>query len=96
MNRLRITRISAILPIFMSFAAFLLGLAGGIFGWGDGRRDEGAAAHIFQLLIVLQIPIIVTYLATADWKRSAQIVWTLVVHILGIALAFGPVAYFKL
>ena len=53
------TRASAVLPIAMSLAA--LGVLAGalLLGWGrspDG--DEGAAAHLWQLLIAGQVPVV--------------------------------------
>jgi hypothetical protein len=55
---------SAYVPIAMSIAALIVVLgAVTFFGVGDsinaeGRPDEGAAAHIFQLLMIGQVPLI--------------------------------------
>ena len=49
---------SAFLPVAMSFAALAVVL-GHIVLFGVVREaDEGAAAHIFQLLMVAQVPIV--------------------------------------
>lgn len=49
---------SAFLPLAMSLAALSLVL-GYVAAFGNVRQpDEGAAARIFQLLLVLQLPII--------------------------------------
>jgi hypothetical protein len=53
------TRASAFVPIAMSLAAIGVLAAALFLGWGrspDG--DEGAAAHLWQLLMAGQIPII--------------------------------------
>ena len=57
MNRL-LKSPSAFLPLVMSFAA-LLTVAGHVAMFGIARQaDEGAAAHIWQLLMAAQLPII--------------------------------------
>jgi hypothetical protein len=64
---------------------------------GDqGKKDEGAAAHIFQLLIAIQIPFVLAFLITADWRRVTQVAGFVALQAAAIALAFGPVAFFKL
>lgn len=74
MSRLLINRISAIAPFIMSLAAFLLVLVAVAAGWDKGAKDEGSAAPIFHGLIALQIPFILTFLMTADWKRFLRVV----------------------
>src|SRR5438552_274619 len=56
MNRQKINHISAIVPIVMSSLALLTVLAVITTGWERNLKDEGAAAHIFQILVVAQIP----------------------------------------
>jgi len=52
---------SALLPLAMSFAALALVL-GHVAVFGVVREaDEGAAADIFQLLIVAELPIVVIF-----------------------------------
>lgn len=56
-----IRRPSAILPILMSFSALSVVL---VFAARHGtapQPDEGAAAHIWQLLMVGQLPIIASF-----------------------------------
>jgi hypothetical protein len=58
MNLSSIKRPSAFLPIVMSLAALAIVL-GNIALYGIVRQaDEGSAAHLFQLLIAGQIPIV--------------------------------------
>jgi ABC-type amino acid transport system permease subunit len=53
-----IKRPSAFVPITMSLAAFAI-LVGYLAIFGKARQaDEGAAAHLWQLLIVAQIPLV--------------------------------------
>ena len=98
MNRRAVNRISAIVPIAFSMAAFLMVISALIFHWASSRPDgdEGAPAHIFQLLIAGQLPFVLAYFATADWRawRGAAL-WPLL-QAVALFLAFAPVAYFNL
>jgi hypothetical protein len=80
----------------MSLAAFLLVMVAVATGWGLDTKDEGATAHIFHLLIVLQIPFILAFLVTADWSRFVRVAAVLCIQIVALALAFAPVHYFNL
>jgi hypothetical protein len=67
----QINRVSSRILIVLSFTALLAVLSGYT---QPPQPDEGAAAHIFQLSIVALVPMILLFLATADWKlplRSA-------------------------
>jgi hypothetical protein len=96
MSRQKINRISAIAPVVMSVLAFAIVLLAVSTGWGMVPGDEGAAAHIFQILIVLQMPLILAFLATADWRKWRWVTGRMVLQAAAIVLAFSPVAYFKL
>ena len=96
MRRQQINRVSAIAPFVMSLSAFILVLVAVATGWDKGLKDEGSAAHIFQLLIALQIPSILAFLVTADWERFVRVAGIVSLQVAAVALAFGPVAVFKL
>ncbi len=96
MNRRKINRISAAVPVVMSLAALLIVLIVVATGWERNLADEGTAAHLFQLLIVAQAPFILVFLLTADWKRFVQVARPLVFQIIGIGIALGSVAFFRL
>lgn len=83
-------------PIVMSAAAFLLVLLARATGWDRGLKDEGAVAHLWQLLIGLQLPIIVAFVATADWRRPSGALMVLGVQALALAVAMAPVAMLRL
>jgi hypothetical protein len=55
MPRQKINQVSALAPLVLSLSAFILVLAAVATGWDVGSKDEGSAAHIFQLLIAGQI-----------------------------------------
>lgn len=87
---------SAYMPLAMSALAFLLVL-GSILLFGAVRQaDEGAAAHLFQLLVIGQVPLVAWSLfqRMKGDKALALAVFGLQAAFLGIALL--PVWYFNL
>jgi hypothetical protein len=57
--------------------------------------DEGTAAHLFQLAIVLIMPAGVTFLATADWRQPWIVAKRLVVPALALVVAFSTLYYME-
>jgi hypothetical protein len=96
MRRETVNRIAANTPPILSLSAFALVLMAVATGWGQAPGDEGAAARIFQLLIVAQLPFIVTYIMTANWRRRGPALARIALQVAALALAFAPVAYFHL
>jgi hypothetical protein len=45
--------------------------------------------HLFQLLIAVQLPLVLLFLATADWTRPARPLLALAVQALAGAAALG-------
>ena len=90
------SRWSAFVPLLMSFAAFALTLAHVALFGAAREADEGSAAHVFQLLIACQAPI-VAYFAVV-WLpqalRSALVV--LGAQFVAVGIALAPVWYFNL
>jgi hypothetical protein len=95
-SRETINRVCAIVPIVMSALAVLLLAFAFATGWGQGHGDEGAAAHLWQLLIGGQAPFVLGFLATADWDRWRRVAGPLALQVGALVLALAPVAYFKL
>ena len=58
MNVPSVKQPSALLPLLMSLAALAMVLGNAAIFGVVHEADEGALAHIFQLLIVVQIPIV--------------------------------------
>jgi hypothetical protein len=87
---------SAFLPIAMSLAALatvLLFLA--MFGVVH-ETDEGAAAHIWQLLMGLQIPIIVFFAIKWLVRAPRQALYVLALQAGAALAALAPVYFLKL
>ena len=88
----QINRISGKVIIGLSLLA-LFTVASGYFR--SPQRDEGTAAHIFQLAIAALVPAIVLFLATADWKQPLRSARPLAFPAVGLVLAFAALYYLE-
>lgn len=97
MNSL-IRKTSAWLPIAMSLTALMLLLVYLlIFGINRYHQsDEGTAAHLFQLLMVGQIPIIIFFVIKYLPQMPKQALKVLVIQIIVALIAFAPVFLLEL
>ncbi|MGD0737080.1 MAG: hypothetical protein ABR976_18255 [Terracidiphilus sp.] len=93
---------SAFVPVAMSLAAMTLVLVRvALVGTGpevvvNGRADEGAVAHIWQLLMAGQLPVLAFF--AFQWLRRAprQAMGVLAVQVGAVLAAMAPVFYFNL
>ena len=87
---------SAFLPVAMSFAAFATVLAHVVMFGVAREADEGAAAHIFQLLMAAQVPI-VAFFAVKWLPRFPRQALQVLAQQVGAALAaLAPVFFLNL
>ncbi len=87
-------RPSACLPVAMSVAAVLT-IVAHVSRWGTApHADEGAAAHIWQLLMAVQLPIVAFFAIKALPEAPRQALVVLALQLAGIAAALAPVALF--
>ncbi|GLV53359.1 hypothetical protein KDH_02140 [Dictyobacter sp. S3.2.2.5] len=87
---------SVFLPVVMSLAALALVLGHvALFGVVH-QADEGAAAHIWQLLMVLQLPIVGFFAIKYLPQKPRQALLVLAIQIIAALAAFAPVFFFKL
>ena len=87
---------SAFLPVAMSFAALALVL-GSVAMFGVVREaDEGTAAHLFQLLIALQIPIVLFFAVRWLPRSPRQALQVLALQAAAGLAALAPVYLFGL
>lgn len=87
---------SAFFPVVMSLAALSLVLVH-IARFGPAREaDEGTSAHIFQLLMIAQVPIVAFF--AIKWLPEAPrpALGILALQACAIVAAFAPVFYFNL
>ncbi|MEQ1726914.1 MAG: hypothetical protein ABL982_00925 [Vicinamibacterales bacterium] len=97
---LRIHRVSG--RIVLGLALFAMSLvvgatilaAVGQFNPSPGG-DEGTAAHLFQLAVVLLAPAGFTFLATADWRYPSRVAKRLVVPAAALTVAFATLYYME-
>ena len=65
--------------------------------YGVAREaDEGAAAHLFQLLMVTQVPIIIFFLCKWFPKGPRSALSTFALQVGAALIALAPVFYFNL
>lgn len=57
--------------------------------------DEGTAAHLFQLSIVMLAPAGLVFLATADWRRPLAVAGRLAIPGVAIVVAFATLYYME-
>ena len=86
---------TAWIPLVMSFLALALILGYvAIFGVVQ-QEDEGAAARIFQFLMILQIPVIVFFGLAWLLKRFKEALTVLVVQIIAWVIPVLAVMWFE-
>jgi len=76
----------------LSFAALVCVLSGYT---QPPQNDEGSAAHIFQLSIVLVVPVIIVFLATADWNQPWRTARLIAAPVIALVFAFGALYYLE-
>ncbi len=88
----QINRTSGKVLIVLSLIALLAVLSGYTHSTQPG---EGSAAHIFQLSIMTLVPIILLFLATADWRQPLRSARPLAFPAAALVLAFGALYYLE-
>jgi hypothetical protein len=87
---------SAFLPVAMSLVALALVLGHvALFGVAH-EADEGTAAHIWQILMAVQVPIIAFFTIKYVPQRPKQALLILALQIVAVFAACAPVFFFKL
>ena len=92
MSGQQINRASGKVLIVLALIALLAVLSGYT---QPPQPDEGAAAHIFQLSIVLLVPMILLFFATADWNQPLRSARPLALPVAALVLAFGTLYYLE-
>lgn len=88
----QINRVSGKVLIVLSLAALLSVLSGYM---QPPQPDEGTAAHLFQLSIVALVPMVLLFLATADWRQPLRSARSLAFSIAVLFIAFGALYYLE-
>ena len=82
---------SALIPLVMSLAALCVVLGHIAISGAARQADEGAAAHLWQLLIAGQIPIVAYFAITSLPKRPRQALIVLALQGVAVLAAAAPV-----
>jgi len=88
----QINRISGKVVMALSLIALLAVLSG---YFQPPQPDEGSAAHIFQLSIAALVPMMLLFLATADWRKPLQSSRMLAFPAAALVLAFAALYYLE-
>jgi len=92
MQATRINHISARVMAVLALIA-LTAVATGYFQ--SPRPDEGTAAHIFQLSVVMAAAVAALFVVTANWRRPAHSVRPLVLPAVLMLAAFAALYYLE-
>lgn len=57
------------------------------------QSDEDAWAHLFQLAMAVQVPLLLLFLAMADWRKRERIMVLIAAQIVAAAAALGTLAW---
>ena len=90
-----VKRISAVAPIVMSLISLAIVIEGHFEFGSYPPADEGWQAHLFQLLMVLAVPIILLYIAIS-WRSLKQAWPILAAQVFLWLLALGALRFFSL
>jgi hypothetical protein len=83
------------IPLAMSFVALAVVL-GHVAMYGTARQaDEGAAAHLWQLLMAVQIPVVLFFVVSRFGKNLQQTVLVLALQAVAYLAALAPVYLLK-
>jgi len=88
MNAEKLNLVSSRIIFVLSLIALLTVISGYTQPRYPAPTDEGAAAHIFQIAIVLVVPALLVFLFTVDWKQPARLARRLALPGLSFIAAF--------
>lgn len=100
MGEQRVNRVSghvviglSLFAVFLVVGATVLAMLGRFSPSPDA--DEGTAAHLFQLAIVVLLPTGLTFLATAEWRQPWNVAKRLAVPAVALVVAFSTLYYME-
>jgi len=90
-----IHRVSSRIILGLALLALLTVLSGYAQPPHTPELDEGAAGHIFQISVVLLVPLLLLFAATSDWKRPWRSARLLVFPAAALIMAFAALYYLE-
>jgi len=100
MGKQKVNQISARVILGLSLFAMLLIVGATVltmFGLfhASPDYDEGVAAHLFQLAIVLLLPTGLAFLVTAEWRQPLMVARCLFLPAVALGVAFSTLYYME-
>ena len=95
MSTRKINRVSGKVVIALSLVALFTVVSGYLQAPQPRDPDEGTAAHIFQVSIVVLVPTLLLFLVTADWRQPWRSLRPLTFPTAALVLAFGALYYLE-
>ncbi len=87
-----ITRGLMVAPIIFSLIALAI-VVGNVAAGVPRQADEVTAAHLFQLLMAAQVPLVVGFIAITDWSKPSRPLVGLTAQALAFAAALAVLAW---
>ena len=78
--------------ILLSLFAFAI-VVGNVAAGAPPGADENAWAHLFQLAMAAQLPLLVLFLVLADWRQGKRAIFLLCAQIVAAGAAFLALAW---
>lgn len=99
-NNWKINRICSNVMLGLSLFAMLLVVGTSVLVWSGKLQvnpggDEGTAAHLFQIAIVLLVPTGFAFLFTAEWRQPLKVVRRLTLPAAALVVAFATLYYME-
>ena len=91
----RLNVISARVMLALSLIALFTVISGYTQPRHPAPTDEGAAAHIFQIAVVLVAPALLLFVFTVDWKRHLRSALRLALPGLALVAAFTALYFLE-
>jgi len=95
MHSERINVVSSRILLILSLVALLAVIGGYTQPRQPAPTDEGAAAHIFQIAVVLVAPALLLFLFTADWRQPSRNALRLAFPGLALVAAFTALYFLE-
>ena len=95
MDSERLNLVSSRIIVVLSLIALLTVMSGYTQRRHPAPTDEGAAAHIFQIAVVLIVPALFLFAFTVDWMRPSRIARRLAVPGLALIAAFTALYFLE-
>ena len=92
----QVHRVSGVAMVALSLIALVTVLWGYTIPRGTpAPQDEGTGAHVFQLAIVLLVPVGLVFLGSANWNEPRRLARPLAIAGVAVVTAFAALYYLE-